>query len=184
MFRVEEVEKLLSIRSYGDLGRYISDHPRLLSDLENGKKNFGEYLCKNGLYEERKYIREGSYGYVTYLIETKFENDGVHVRLLSRDHRSEIRYEIFRGNLLYLISSLWIYKLTRYIRTSELEEDLRGINVSELTGYKSPTVILSKGFFECILSWGMGMFNPLTPPNPSTGNRLIDLFDLFKGYII
>ena len=183
MFRVEEVEKFLSIKSYGDLGRYISDHPRLLYDLESGKKGFGEYLRKNGLYEERKYIREGSCGYVTYLIETKFEDDGVHVRLLSRDHRSEIRYEIFRGNLLYLISSLWIYKLTRYVRTSELEKDLRGINVSELTGYKSPTVILSKGFFECILSWGMGMFNLLTPPNPSTGNRLIDLFDLFKGYI-
>ena len=53
MFRVEEVEKLLSIRSYGDFGRYISDHPRLLSDLENGKKNFGEYLYKNGLYEKK-----------------------------------------------------------------------------------------------------------------------------------
>ena len=129
--------------------------------------------------EGKRYI-----GCVTYLIETKFEDDGVHVRLLSRDHRSEIRYEIFRGNLLYLISSLWIYKLTRYVRTSELEKDLRGINVSELTGYRSPTVILSKGFFECILSWGMGAFNPLTPPNPSTGNRLIDLFDLFKGYIV
>ena len=118
MFRVEEVEKLLSIRSYGDLGRYISDHPHLLYSLESDKKRFGEYLRKNGLYEEQRFVREEIFnGYLTRLIETKFEDDGVHVKLSSMDYGSEIRYELSGGNLLYLISSLWIYKLTDTLRS-------------------------------------------------------------------
>ena len=137
---------------------YIKDNPDKLYDLDKYKKKFGEYIRDNhSSYREIK-PKEGYFnGNITFVNEMFIEDDGPHAELVTRDGKSEIKYEISGRNFLHVLHTLWLYRLKKI---TKFEETI-WVNVSEMTDLISPTNIMSEGFSE--IFFPEGKIDPLYP---------------------
>lgn len=132
--------------------KYVKDNPDRLYDLDSYKKEFGKYIRdNNSSYREIEY-KEGYFnGNVTFVDEILLDDEeGPRAKLITRDKKSEIRYEIFGRNFLHVLHTLWLYRLKSITRF----EKTIWVNVSEMTDLVSPTNIMSEGFSEIFFPEG------------------------------
>lgn len=131
--------------------KYVKDNPDRLYDLDSYKKEFGKYIRdNNSSYREIK-PKEGYFnGNITFVNEMFIEDDGPHAELVTRDGKSEIKYEISGRNFLHILHILWLYRLKSITKF----EKTICVNVSEMTDLVSPTDIMSEGFSEIFFPSG------------------------------
>jgi hypothetical protein len=147
---------------------YIKDNPDRLYDLDSYKKEFGKYIRDNNSSYREIEPKEGYFnGNVTFVDEIFLDDEkGPRAKLITRDKKSEIKYEISGRNFLHVLHTLCLYRLKSITRF----EKTIWVNVSEMTDLVSPTDIMSEGFSE--IFFPSGKINPLYP-FPKSSDELL-----------
>lgn len=132
--------------------KFVKDNPDKLYDLDKHKKEFGKYIRDNNSSYREIEPREGYFnGNITFVDEIILDDEeGPCAKLITRDKKSEIKYEISGRNFLHVLHTLWLYRLKSITKF----EKTIWVNVSEMTDLVSPTDIMSEGFSEILFPEG------------------------------
>lgn len=132
--------------------KYVKDNLDRLYDLDSYKKEFGKYIRDNNSSYREIEPREGYFNEnITFVDEIILDDEeGPCAKLITRDKKSEIKYEISGRNFLHVLHTLWLYRLKS---VTKLEKTI-WVNVSEMTDLVSPTDIMSEGFSEILFPEG------------------------------